>query len=450
MRVPLLSDAEEGSSTSTSAAIPQHRLFALAAEHWRWLTLGCAALVLRLPFSIIQPHLVSVGVLGGLMSGEIQQIKRSILLFIVAGAVDAFLDFWCVFLFSFTKSKIVRNLRNRLFSNIIRQEAGFFDNARTGDIMSRLSSDTVEMANDLTWVFRFSIEAVARIAGVVVYMFVICPRLAVAACVAIPVVAIGNKYYGSWLHSNTQKVQSALAAANAHAAEIFAASNTVFSFAAEKLEEKRYAAHIHQHYIYSVWQAVADGLYYMVFSTFLMQVAVQGLILIYGSRLVLGGKLKVEELISFLMYRSQLQEWTSMLLNSFSSLIKCSGASQQVFCMLDRVPQFHPSMGCQPLSSAGHVIFHDVYFAYPTRPSAVVLRGLTFEAKPGTMVALTGPSGAGKSTCFHLIEHFYEPTAGKVLLDGVSIADLDHSWLHSRVGLVGQEPILFSGEAYIY
>ena len=96
-------------------------------------------------------------------------------------------------------------------------------------------------------------------------------------------------------------------------------------------------------------------------------------------------------------------------------------------------------------SSSGHVVFERVHFCYPTRLDTEVLRGVSFSAAPGEIVALVGPSGMGKSTCFHLLEHFYEPQAGKVTLNGVSIAEMDHVDLHRRVSLVSQEPTLLSG-----
>ena len=243
----------------TSDKPEPRRLLSLALQQRRWLLIGCAALVIRLPFSIVQPHLVSVGVIGSLLSRDAEALKQSIILFVIAGTIDAVLDFWCVFVFSFTKTRIIRDLRNRLFGSILRQDAAFFDNARTGDILSRLTSDTVEIANDLTWVFRFSIEAVVRITGVVGYMFAISPPLAAAACLAVPIVALGNKFYGKWLHNNAKRVQAALAASNAHASEIISAAHTVISFAAEYFEAQRYAGFIQTHYTFSMWQVLLSG-----------------------------------------------------------------------------------------------------------------------------------------------------------------------------------------------
>lgn len=176
----------------------------------------------------------------------------------------------------------------------------------------------------------------------------------------------------------------------------------------------------------------------------------QALILAYGSMLYWRGELSLEALLAFLLYRAQLQEWTGNLLNSFSNLLKSSGAARAVFTLLERRPDTSPPPSGGPIAppgpAAGHVAFRDVRFSYPARPGAPVLDGLSFEAAPGEVVALTGPSGAGKSTCFHLLEHFYEATGGAVLLDGHDVRKLDHRWLHRNVGLVGQEPVLFSGE----
>ena len=130
---------------------------------------GCLVLIVRLPFSLVLPYLVSEGVIGALYHNHNDQVLRYVVYFVVAGTVDAILDFGCVFLFSLTKARIVRKLRLELFDSMLRQEVAFYDASSTGDILSRLTSDTAEMANDLTWVFRFSIEAVFRIAGTTGY-----------------------------------------------------------------------------------------------------------------------------------------------------------------------------------------------------------------------------------------------------------------------------------------
>jgi ATP-binding cassette subfamily B (MDR/TAP) protein 9 len=133
---------------------------------------------------------------------------------VIVGTVDSLLDFWTFFLFGYAQQRLIRGLRVDLFTAVLRQEIGLFDVTPTGELTSRLAADTSEMANDLTWVFRWSIESVVRIGGITAYIFCRQWRLALLAVAIIPVCALANKVYGDWLQKNATKVQTALAQAN--------------------------------------------------------------------------------------------------------------------------------------------------------------------------------------------------------------------------------------------
>ena len=236
------------------------------------------------------------------------------------------------------------------------------------------------------------------------------------------------------------------------------------------------------HYAVSVKQTMLDAVYFGAISTFLIQTCVSAALLAYGAHLVVRGELHAEVLLAFMLYQSQLQEYVLQLMNSYTALVKSSGAGDKVFALLDRRPHRRgartlvppaPSTAttsgdrggggggaivcaARPLAR-GHVALRDVHFAYPTRPREPVLAGLSLEVWPGQCAALVGASGAGKSTVFHLLENLYQPAAPSaalpgggrgppaVSLDGFDVAELDHAWLHRAVALVGQEPVLFSG-----
>ena len=345
----------------------------------------------------------------------------------------------------------MKRLRNDLFARMLAQEVAFYDVTKTGDLISRLTADTSTMANDLTWVFRFSIEAFVRIVGILGYMFFRSPHLAAAVCSVMPVIAVCNKFYGAWLHENAKKIQQALSDSNVVAQEVLSAFRTVASFAQEPWEARRFGDGVHRHYVLNVKQAAADGVYYMGVSTFLMNMCGQLMILGYGSYLCTAKdgdgrpRLEVVQLVAFLSYRGDLQNQFNMLLESFANLVKSSGASAKVFELLDRRPRKTPSAKVRPLKCKGEVELDRVVFNYPSRPGVAVLDCVSLKAAPGTVTALVGHSGAGKSTVFHLLEHFYEPTSGRVLIDGVAVDQLDPPYLHRVVGLVSQEPVLFSG-----
>ena len=395
------------------------RLIKLAAPQISYLYMGCIVLLIRLPFSLSIPHFIST-TLGALTRGDYTAARSEILLLFILGTIDAALDFWCVFLFGYAKERIVRSVRIDTFCAILRQDITFFDHHTSGDLASRLSSDCGEMSGDLTWFFRFSIESVVRITGITVYMLIRCPILGGCALSIVPVVAIVNKVYGNWLRQNAIKVQTALAQANSVAQEALACIRTVIAFAAEDIEQSKYDHKIDYQYRLNIQQLFMTGVYYMFVSTFLINTCVQAALLLIGTALVHQGKLTPEILLAFMLYQGQLQNETMNLFNSYSSLIKSSGAGDKVFQLLDRIPP-PPGTGNPQVaegrrttittsastagadssssssSSSTSVQLNNVSFCYPTRPTHTVLNGLNLEIPAGSTVALVGPSGEFKN-----------------------------------------------------
>ena len=437
------------------------QLLKIARPHRHWLYYACGVLLIRLPLSLSVPHWVAETI-GCLINKDFAGAQQNILFLCAAGTGDALLDFWCVYLFGIAQQRIIRGLRLNLFQAILRQDISFFDMTKTGEITSRLTTDCAEMANDLTSVFRFTIESLVRIGGIIAYMFVRSWRLGLLALGVIPITSMINRIYAKFMHHNQKKVQTALADANSVATEAIGAVRTVCSFAMEEGEFQRYEARIDTYYSLIVHQYFIQGIYYMVCNTFLINTVVQASILGYGAYLIEHSELKATVLLAFMLYQGQLQEYFQNLFNSFTSLVKSSGAAAKVFDYIDRKPRYRNDRGnnntvsnddtnynatttTTTSSSSGHVSLCNIHFCYPSRPQTVILRGLSLDVPPGSCVALVGASGSGKSTVFSLIEHFYEAQQGNVMIDGVDVADMVHSELHRVVAMVGQEPELLSG-----
>eukprot|EP00522_Entomoneis_paludosa_P007613 CAMPEP_0172464240 /NCGR_PEP_ID=MMETSP1065-20121228/49873_1 /TAXON_ID=265537 /ORGANISM="Amphiprora paludosa, Strain CCMP125" /LENGTH=1193 /DNA_ID=CAMNT_0013220419 /DNA_START=26 /DNA_END=3607 /DNA_ORIENTATION=+ len=433
------------------------RLLQLASSQVGYLYLGCVALLIRLPFSLAIPHFVST-TLAAVGRGDFHAAKQEILFLFVLGSIDAALDFWCIFLFGYANQRIVRNVRLDLFRRLLRMEVSFFDVNNTGTLASRLNSDCSEMAGDLTWFFRFSIESMVRITGITTYMLIRSPRLGACALSIVPVVGIINKVYGDWLRDNAIAVQDALAEANAVAQEALSNIRTVIAFAAEESEESHYREKIQCQYRLNVKQLFMQGVYYMTVSTFLINTFVQSALLYYGSYLIERDMLTPEVLLAFMLYQSQLQQETLNLFNSFSSLVKSSGAGDKVFALLDRQPpppatgsdQVAQETAVDALSSDPEPLSYDfrlqnVSFSYPSRPTQPILKDLKLDIPQGSTVALVGPSGCGKSTVINLLQRFYDPTSGSIMLNGRDLRSYDLHQHRRRIGLVSQECVLFDG-----
>ena len=215
-------EAEE----AVAAAAPREeygmgRLLALVAPHRATMVAACCALCVRLPFSLAGPHFVAetIGALsrgGGPDGGA---AWRDIAALLACGTTDAALDLGTFFLFGLAQQKLIRGLRCDLFAAVLEQDAGFFDRESTGEVTSRLTADCETMANELTFVFRFSIESSVRIGGIVGYMAARSPKLSLVAFAIIPVVCLCSKRYGRVQRANQVRVQTALAAANSSALE---------------------------------------------------------------------------------------------------------------------------------------------------------------------------------------------------------------------------------------
>eukprot|EP00940_MAST-03C_sp_MAST-3C-sp2_P002706 g2706.t1 len=427
------------------------QLLELTKPHSRMLWISCCVLLVRLPLSLSIPHWVAETI-GALSDGDYERANWNVGYLVACGTGDAILDFWVYFLFGLVQQRIIRDLRLELFRAILRQEIGYFDSNQTGEITSRLVSDCAEMANDLTWVFRFTLEASVRIGGTVVYMLVRSWRLGLLALAIVPVTAIVNRYYSRFLHTNQKKVQSVLAKANVVATECVSSIRLVRSFAAESREGVKYRDRIRTHFQTMMRQIFYTSCYFMFCNTFLINTCVQGAILAYGGYLVQRDLLSTNVLLAFMLYQGILQEYTQNLLNSFTSLIKSSGAAAKVFDIIDRVPRCQSRNlveedddGTKRDGASPSIIFENVHFCYPSRCETEVLRGIDLHIKSGTTTAIVGCSGAGKSTLFHLLEHFYEPQIGRVLVGGISVSKYTHARLHAEIALVSQEPTLMAG-----
>ena len=309
----------------------------LAWPHVGWLILGCMALALRLPFSLAMPHFVAQ-VIGALVAQDAGAARHATQLFFACGVLDSIGDFFCSFLFNYCQQKIIRSLRVRLFGAIVKQEIGFFDEHSSGDLASRLLNDTSAMANDLTGVFRFFVEASIRISSITGYMLFFNPKLALVAIAIIPVVALISKFYGDWLAKNSEKVQTSLADANEFATEAIGSFRTVYSFAQEGREQTRYGEAIERYFQLNVRQSIMDGGNYMICNTFLGNCCVQAALLWYGAYLVEHEGMAAKTLLAFMLYQGQLLEYTKNLIFAFTNLMRSAGAGAKVFELLSRSP----------------------------------------------------------------------------------------------------------------
>jgi ABC-type multidrug transport system fused ATPase/permease subunit len=260
-----------------------------------------------------------------------------------------------------------------------------------------------------------------------------------------------SQRYGDFLNKNAKEVQNALAQANSVAQEALSCIRTVVAFATEDYEHSKYKGKIVKHYDLNVQQLYAQGFYYMIISTFLINTVVQALLLYVGMVLMERGELNVEVLLAFMLYQSKLQNEVMNLFNSYTSLIKSSGAGDKVFELLDRlIPE--PGTGHDGVNagidtgpSQLNIHIQQLNFSYPSRPDQQILTNLDIDIPAGKTIALVGKSGCGKSTIIGLLQRFYDPDGGAVIVNDKNLKDINLKSHRQRIGVVTQDPVLFTG-----
>ncbi|XP_035691390.1 ATP-binding cassette sub-family B member 9-like, partial [Branchiostoma floridae] len=345
-------------------------------------------------------------------------------------------------LFQVTMMKLNIRVRNLLFRSITRQEIGFFDSVKTGEMTSRLNSDTTTSTEMLIMNLKVFCATVVRVVLTVGFMFKLSWRLSILTLLLFPVIALVAKMYGRCLKKVAKEIQTSFAKANDVAEETYANMRTVRSFANEDKECERYSGRLLDVYKLVFREAFLLGSFLTIEHLFALVQLV--LTLYYGGHLVILKKLTGGNLVSFILYQSHLRDALEKMTDVYVQLMVAVGASKTVLEYIERKPEIENSGQMAPPKPEGQVEFRNVSFCYPSRKSAQVLKDLSFKVSPGEVVALVGPNGSGKSTCVNLLERFYETMSGQVLLDGNPIMAYDHKFLHRKVALVGQEPVLFA------
>lgn len=349
-----------------------------------------------------------------------------------------------VYLMQSSGQKIVRNLRTSVFSSVLRQELGFFDRNRTGELINRLSADTGVVGHSITDNLSDGLRAVAQAAAGVSMMFYVSPSLAYFVLMIVPPLAGLAVVYGRYLRSIAKKTQDALAQATQLAEERISNMRTVRAFGKELSEVDMYTQKADQVFHLARREAVLRAGFFgvtgMSGNIMIMSVLYKGGLLMASQHMTVG------ELSSFLMYTVWVGISISGLSSFYSELMKGFGAGTRLWELLDRKPEFPLNEGLVlPQDQLkGRLEFHNVSFAYPTRREAPIFQNLSLLVPAGTIMAVVGPSGSGKSTLVSLLLRLYDTDEGIISIDGHDIRDLNPYWLRKHIGTVSQEPVLFS------
>lgn len=358
--------------------------------------------------------------------------------------LQGLLTFGYLVLLSRIGERMAVDLRRALFCNLLRQDIEFFDAKKTGQLVSRLTTDVQEFKSSFKLVISQGLRSCTQVAGCLVSLSMLSTRLTLLLMVATPALMGVGTLMGSALRKLSRQCQEQVAKATGVADEALGNVRTVRAFAMEQREEERYGAELEG----SRCKAEELGRGIALFqglSNIAFNCMVLGTLFVGGS-LVAGQQLTGGDLMSFLVASQTVQRSMANLSILFGQVVRGLSAGARVFEYMTLSPGIPLSGGCSlPREHLrGSITFHNVSFSYPCRPGFPVLRDFSLTLPPGKIVALVGQSGGGKTTVASLLERFYDPTVGVVTLDGQDLRTLDPSWLRSQViGFISQEPVLF-------
>ncbi|HAE01829.1 MAG TPA: ABC transporter, partial [Rhodospirillaceae bacterium] len=338
---------------------------------------------------------------------------------------------------------VVADLRNAVFDRDLRLDPAFFEITKTGEILSRLTTDTALLQSIIGSSASMALRNALMLVGGIGMMVITNAKLTALVLLVVPIVVIPIMTIGRRVRVLSRHSQDRIADVGSFAEENLNAIRTVQAFTHEGVDRRRFGDEVRNAFDTAIQRTQLRGVLTAV--VILLVFASIGVILWVGGNDVMQGAITGGELAAFVFYATVVAFSVGIISEVYGELQRAAGATERLVELLEAEPQISPpaSPVALPEPPQGRVVFDNVTFKYPSRPNSAALQNFSLTIEPGQSVALVGPSGAGKSTVFQLLLRFYDPQAGHILLDGVDLSQADPQALRQRMALVPQDPVIF-------
>lgn len=340
--------------------------------------------------------------------------------------------------------RVIRDLRVKIYHHLLTLDPAFFEQNKTGDQVSRINADTTVLQLVITANLPMAFRHALMLLGGTVMLCVVSPAMTGVVLLAVPVVVGPIVWFGRRVRAKSRDTQARVGDVSAFGLETLQGIQTLQSFRYEAEAERQFAALAGGVYTTAMrYINTRAVLVAWVISTVFGAI---GIVLWHGGHKVLAGEMTAGDLSAFIFYVAIVAGAVTAVSESLSDFSRASGAADRIAGMLETKPSLKAKTppAVLPEKIRGEIAFENVSFDYPTRPGQHALQGISFGVAPGEAVALVGPSGAGKTTVFQLLQRFYDPAAGKILIDGQDIGACDPAALRRHLSVVSQDPAIFS------
>lgn len=445
------------------------RLLSYVRPYRWWMLAALLAMLVATSVGLLLP--LAFGQLVNSFAGQAADFRldQAALALVGVIAIQAIFNLIQTYSMAFVGERVVSDLRTQAYTHLQRLSLGFFASRRTGEITSRITNDVTLIQTTVTTNVSQLLQAVVQFVGALALMLAVSWRLSMVALLLVPAVTLLAMIFGRWQRRISVEVQDRLADASAVLEETVSGVRVVQSFAREPYEVGRFSRAVEATFGTAMRRARLRAIFQPLVGLLALGAAVG--VLWLGGRMVLAGEMRPGDLLAFLLYAGNISGTLATFSSLFGQLQEALGAVTRVFELLDTRPEIVDRPGAIELPPLqGRVTFENVDFAYeepleqedreveevpdelipvsgetiPLSSPPAVLRGLSLDIAPGELLALVGPSGAGKSTIVNLIPRFYDVRAGRVLVDGHDVRDVELRSLRQQIGIVPQETLLFS------
>ena len=384
----------------------------------------------------------------GFSGGDTSLLDTALLIMLVVILLMAAATYSRFYLVSWIGERVVADLRRAVFDHLVRLSPGFFEVTRTGEVLSRLTTDTTLLQMVIGSSASVAIRNLLLFVGASLMLAVTSPKLTGLVFLFVPVVVAPIVIFGRRVRRLSRETQDRVADLSAYGDEALHGIRTMQAYTHEDEDRNRFAGLTEGAFDIAVRRIASRAMLTAVVITLVFGAV--GTILWIGGHDVIAGRISAGDLSAFVFYAIIVAGSVGAISEVVGDLQRAAGAAERLLDLLNTEPDIAApaSPVALPEPPRGEVRFENVRFNYPSRPDLPALSGFDLAVSPGETVALVGPSGAGKTTIVQLLLRFYDPTEGTVRLDGVDLRDTDPTALRARFALVAQDPVIFAADAW--
>jgi len=409
---------------------------------------AATALVITAGASLALGQGLKVLIDSGFAGGNEAALDQALIFLLVLSVVMAFGTFARFYFVFWLGERVVADLRRAVFDRVLAMHTGFFEITKTGEILSRLTTDTTLLQSVIGSSASMALRNLLTLVGGLIMLFVTNAKLTLLALLVVPIVVVPILFFGRRVRKLSRTSQEKVADVGAFAGETFNAIHTVQAFTHEPQDSARFGGEVTGAFTAAIERIRMRG--FLTATVIILVFTAISVILWVGGRGVMSGEISGGELAAFIFYATMVAFSVGILSEVFGELQRAAGATERLIELLEAEPEIVAPADpvVLPEPPQGWVAFADIHFSYPSRPNQKALDGLSLEVEPGETVALVGPSGAGKSTVFQLLLRFFDPDQGRVSIDGVDIRQAAPEAFRKRIGLVPQDAVIFAANGW--